>query len=93
LAAIPIRFGKSPESEYFAILQNSFAKERSMLLLYDKDGQIAYQEILPETCLGMDVLSVPDSGRLLVGCASTILEYFPVLQDDGARKMSSLKKH
>jgi hypothetical protein len=28
-------------------------RRRSVLLLYDKDGQIAFQEILAETCLGM----------------------------------------
>src|SRR5450432_1131732 len=72
MVATPVSFGKRPESEYFAVLQNNFARDRSMLLLYDRDGQIAYQEILAETCLGMNVLPGVDTGRLLVGCASKI---------------------
>jgi len=54
IGATPVRFGKG--AEYFAVLQNSFAKKRSMLLLYDKNGQIVYQEILGETCLGITAL-------------------------------------
>ncbi len=30
-----------------------------MLLLYDKDGQIVYQEILGDACLGITALQVP----------------------------------
>jgi hypothetical protein len=82
-AATPVHFGKG--AEYFAILQNSFAKERTMLLLYDKDGQIVYQEILAETCLGITSVPGIDAERLLVGCASKIWEYSPVLQANSAR--------
>jgi len=75
-AATPVHFGR--RTEYFAVLQNNFAKERSMLLLYDKAGQIAYQEILGESCQGIATLTVPDAEMLLVGCAGKIWEYSPV---------------
>jgi len=90
-AAIPIRFGKG--AEYFAVLQNNFAKERSMLLLYDKAGQIAYQEILGESCHGMAALPKKDGERLLVGCAAKIWEYSPVLLTNTTSKKNSLKGH
>lgn len=77
-SATPIRFGKN--DEYFAILENKSASNRSMLLLYGKDGQIVYQEILGESCLGLAPLPIPDGGRLLVGCAAKILEYSPTLK-------------
>jgi hypothetical protein len=51
-------------TEHFAVLQNNFAKERSMLLLlYDKAGEIAYQEILGESCHGIATLTIPDADR------------------------------
>jgi hypothetical protein len=90
-AATPIRFGKG--AEYFAVLQNSFAKERSMLLLYDKNGQIAYQEILGESCHGMAALPTKDGERLLVGCAAKIWEYSPVLLTNTELKKNALRVH
>jgi hypothetical protein len=77
-SATPIRFGKN--DEYFAILENRSTSNRSMLLLYDKDGQIVYQEILGESCLGLAPLPRKDGERLLVGCTEKILEYFPTLK-------------
>jgi len=88
IGATPVHFGK--RAEYFAVLQNNFSKGRSMLLLYDKDGQIAYQEILGETCLGMTTLPKQNGERLLVGCTSKIWEYSPVLQISGSVKKSTL---
>jgi hypothetical protein len=84
--ATPVRFGKG--AEYFAVLQNSFAKERSMLLLYNKDGHIAYQEILGETCLGITALPKKGAEQLLVGCSAKIWEYSPVLQTNSAGRQS-----
>jgi hypothetical protein len=91
IAAIPVQFGKG--RRYFAVLQNSFAKERSALLLYDNDGQIAYQEILAETCLGMATLPGIDANQFLVGCASKIWQYSPVPQVSGAKKASTPQAH
>jgi hypothetical protein len=76
MSATPIRFGK--KADYFAVLKNDFSSERSMLLLYGEDGQIVYQEILGESCLGMTTLPTKDGERLLVGCAAKIWEYSPV---------------
>jgi hypothetical protein len=77
-SATPIRFGKI--DEYFAILENRSPSNRSMLLLYGKDGKIVYQEILGESCLGLAPLPGKDGERLLVGCSAKILEYFPTLK-------------
>jgi hypothetical protein len=87
IGATPVRFGKG--AEYFAVLQNNFAKERSMLLLYDNVGQIVYQEILGETCLGITALPKKNGERLLVGCTSKIWEYSPLLQTSNTLEKST----
>lgn len=76
LSATPIRFGKG--TPVFAILQNDSPSDRSLLVLYAEDGQIVYQEILGESCLGLAALPTADGERLLVGCGSKILEYSPL---------------
>jgi hypothetical protein len=76
--ATPLRYGKG--AEYFAVLQNRATSKRSMLVLYDKVGQIAYQEILGESCLGLVTLPQKNTEALLVGCDGKIWEYSPVLQ-------------
>jgi hypothetical protein len=83
-AATPVQFGK--DAEYFAVLQSNFARERSTLLLYDKGGQIVYEEILGESCLGIVALPQARGERLLVGCAAKIWEYSPVSQINSAVK-------
>jgi hypothetical protein len=89
MSATPIRFGK--RDEYFAVMKNSFSSERSMLLLYGEDGQIVYQEILGESCLGMAALPKKDGERLLVGCAAKIWEYSSVLRTNTASEKNPLK--
>ncbi len=64
-----------------------------MLLLYDKEGQIAYQEILGENCHGMVALPKTGGERLLIGCAAKIWEYSPVLLTDAASKKNAPKSH
>jgi hypothetical protein len=76
MSATPVRFGK--KHEYFAVLKNEFSVGRSMLTLYDKDGEIVYQEILGESCLGIAALPRKDGEWLLVGCAAKIWEYSQV---------------
>ena len=78
IKATPISYGKG--TEYFAVLQNHSASKRSMLLLYDKDGQIVYQEILGESCRGIAALPEKGAEQLLVGCAGKIWEYSPTPQ-------------
>ena len=84
MSATPIRYGKG--TQHFAVLENDSASDRSMLILYAEDGQIVYQEILGESCLGMAALPKTDGERLLVGCAAKIWEYSQVLPaSDGAK--------
>lgn len=90
-AATPVRFGK--HDDYFAILQNNFARGRSMVLLYDKDGQIVYQEVLGESCLGLAVVPIKDAERLLVGCEGKIWQYSPVVEAQSAPKDITLQSH
>jgi hypothetical protein len=78
LSSIPIRFGNGVE--YFAVLGNDSSADRSMLLLYGEEGQIAYQEILGESCLGIATLPQKQGERLLVGCNARVWEYSPVNQ-------------
>jgi hypothetical protein len=89
-AATPVRFGK--HDDYFAILQNNFARGRSMLLLYGKDGEIVYQEILGESCLGLAAVPIKDAERLLVGCEGKIWEYSPVAEAQNVPKDIALSK-
>lgn len=86
-AATPLHFGRG--SEHFAVLQNNFAKDRSMLLLYDQAGQIAYQEILSESCHGIATLTLPDAEMLLVGCDAKIWEYSPVPRSSSTMNKSA----
>lgn len=72
-----VRFGK--DAEYYAALLNKGVSARSVLLLYDKDGRIAYEEILGESCRGIAAVPAGPAERLLVGCSDRVLEYAPVL--------------
>jgi hypothetical protein len=72
-----VHFGKG--SEYFAVLKNNGPKKRSMLLLFDKKGQVAYQEILGESCLGVAPLPSKNGEQLLVGCTNKVWVYSPAL--------------
>jgi len=90
-AATTVQFGG--RTEHFAVLQNNFAKERSMLVLYDKAGQIAYQEILGESCHGIATLTVPDAEMLLVGCNAKIWEYSPVLKTSSTKNKTTPQRH
>lgn len=88
MSATSIRFGNGTQD--FAVLENDSASDRSMLILYAEDGQIVYQEILGESCLGMAMLPKPDGERLLVGCAAKIWEYSRVLPTSTAGKKNTL---
>jgi|SRR5208282_2010777 hypothetical protein len=87
MSATPVRFGNG--ADYFAVLKNRV--ERSMLLLYGEDGQIAYQEILGEPCLGMVALPKKDGERLLVGCTAKVWEYSPALPTKTVSTQNALK--
>lgn len=71
----PIRFPKA--SQFFAVIENDFASDRSNLLLYDGGHRVVYQEILGESCLGLAEAG-KEVGRLLVGCNGKIWEFSPM---------------
>ena len=71
--ATPVDFGN--DGEYFAILQTHIAIDRSLLLLFDRDRQLVYQEILPEACQAVASLPRQTGQELLVGCEGKVLAY------------------
>jgi hypothetical protein len=73
----PVHFAKS--ADYYAALQNADVLERSILFLYDQDGQIAYQEIIGDSCPAIAALPGKLGDRLLVGCSGRIWEYSPAV--------------
>jgi hypothetical protein len=89
-SATPVRFKDG--SEYFAVLGKNYAADRSMLLLYDGRGMIAYQEILGEPCLGLAALPEKGSDRLLVGCSAKIWEYSETAAKSSAGKTNTVKR-
>jgi len=89
-SATPIRLGNG--NEYFAVLENNFASDRSMLLFYGLDGNIAYQEILGESCLGLAALRINNSEELLVGCSGRILAYSQATPTVTTSKNGSLSR-
>lgn len=78
-SATPVQFNEG--AEYFAVLEDNSPDKRSMLTLYAQEGQIAYQEILGESCLGMAAYSTKNTAGLLIGCADRVWEYSPVLRN------------
>ena len=69
----PVRYAK--EEEYYAVLQNDFV--RSVLFLFDSREQIAYQEVIRDSCLGIATLPGKLGDRLLIGCSGKVWEYSP----------------
>jgi hypothetical protein len=91
LNATPIRLGNA--TDYFAILEDKSSADRSMLLLYGPDGNIAYQEILGEPCLGIAPLHTKDGERLLIGCAGKIWAYSAAQPPAASSKTSPHLRH
>jgi len=71
-SSTPIRFGKS---DFFAVLASVL--DRSMLILYAENRQIAYQEILSDPCHSLAALPTKNGERLLVGCINKVWAYSP----------------
>jgi hypothetical protein len=61
--------------EYYAVLQSKKSLKRSVLSLYNHEGQIAYQEVLGDYCLGITALPGELGDSLLVGCSGKVWEY------------------
>ena len=71
----PVHFPK--QSAFYALLQTNSPLERSSLLIYNTEGEIAYHEILEDACHGIAAVPGKAGDRLLVGCSGKILEYSP----------------
>lgn len=69
----PVRYSRNVE--YYAVLQSKESLKRSVLSLYDHEGQIAYQEVLGDYCLGITALPGEVRDRLLIGCSGKVWEY------------------
>lgn len=87
----PVHFPK--DASYYAVLQNNGPLKRSILLLYDAVGKIAYQEILADSCFGIAAMPEKAGDRLLVGCSGNILEYSPITDGNAAQAKSSAASH
>jgi hypothetical protein len=72
----PVHFERN--GDYFSVLFSDAVSSRSILVLYDEQRRIAYQEILGESCLGIAALPGEAGERLLVGCSGKVFEYSPV---------------
>lgn len=82
----PVSFPR--DASYYAVLQTNGPLRRSMLFLYGPAGNIAYQEILADSCFGIASMPEKVGNRLLVGCSGVILEYAPISARTSAQAMS-----
>ena len=64
-----------------------------MLFLYNAAGNIAYQEILADSCFGIASMPEKIGNRLLVGCSGAILEYAPIAAGTSAQATSDSVRH
>ncbi len=71
----PVRFGAGADD--FAVLEHTLSTHRSMLLIYDSNQQILYQEIIDRVCLALNTVLTQDGERLLISCDRQIWKYSP----------------
>jgi hypothetical protein len=73
---IPIQC-KENGSLYFAVLAEYKVSKRSIIYIYNSEGTLVYQEVLPEACSSIAALSPDDSGSesILLGGEGKILQY------------------
>jgi hypothetical protein len=72
--------------EYYAVLQSKESLKRSVLSLYNHEGQMAYQEVLGDYCLGITAFPGELGDRLLVGCSGEVWEYFAARAEDNSAR-------
>lgn len=69
---------KVTEPAFLAVVTEFAAIDRSVLYIYSTEGKLVYQEVLPEQCSSIAVLS-PEDGRrvqeLLIGGTQTVWRY------------------
>jgi hypothetical protein len=85
----PVRYARG--AEYYAVLQNHL--ERSVLFLFDNNGQIAYQEVIGDSCLGIAALPGKVGDRLLIGCSGRVWEYSPAIESIKAQPGKQSERH
>ena len=69
---------KKDRPKYLAVIANFAAIDRSLFYLYDAQGRLIYQEILPEECDAVAVLPTENSSGLeevLVSGEKTVWSY------------------
>ena len=69
---------KEAQPEFLAVVTEFAAIDRSVLYIYSTEGSLVYQEVMPEECKSIAVLS-PEDGRsaqeLLIGGTETVWRY------------------
>ncbi len=69
---------KEAQPEFLAVIAEFVAIDRSVLYIYSDDGNLVYQEVLPEECLSIAVFAPEDQSRaqeLLIGGSDTVWRY------------------
>jgi hypothetical protein len=69
---------KEDQPEFLAVVTRFAGIDRSVLYVYSDDRRLVYQEVMPEECLSIAVLSAEDGRRtqeLLVGGSETVWRY------------------
>lgn len=69
----PVQYANN--TRYYAVLESRSVMKRSVLSLYENEGQIVYQEIIGDTCGSIAAVPGRLGERLLVGCSGTVWEY------------------
>lgn len=69
---------KEVQPPFLAVVTEFAAIDRSVLYIYSTEGKLVYQEVLPEECSSIAVLSQEDGRRvqeLLIGGSETVWRY------------------
>jgi tetratricopeptide (TPR) repeat protein len=73
-ALAPMRLANGPAATGLALLVDFRVFDRSLLNLYDADGALFYQEVLPWSCRALEVDSRdPEADVLLLGCSGRLV--------------------
>ena len=81
-----VNFG--PGADDFAVIVSNYQSRNSMLLIYDPQQKIVYQESLRSMCEGISAIPAQDKEELLLGCTGTVWRYAPAGAPPAARPNS-----